>query len=98
MSERLATDKQKAFAKSLRLRLPKDCTLEAARKLIGDRVDANKAKAAKDPLGRYDSHGRLHGPQFTFGTGDMSYEHGRMTYCDDGNGNVWCDGDDDEWA
>jgi hypothetical protein len=39
--------------------------------------------------GNKDFQGRLHGPQPTFGTGEVHYQHGIMTYLDDGNGNVF---------
>lgn len=39
-----------------------------------------------------DFQGRLHGSQPCFGTGGMVYDHGRLVYMDDGNGNEWMEG------
>lgn len=43
----------------------------------------------KREFGNKDNHGRLHGPQPTFGVGETHYRHGHVEYLDDGNGNVY---------
>lgn len=44
-------------------------------------------------FGNHDAHGRLHGVQPQIGTGEIEYQHGTLSYLDDGNGSVW-DADD----
>jgi hypothetical protein len=44
---------------------------------------------------------KLHGAIPTFGTGEVIYNEGRIAFLDDGNGNVYVDGDDflgDGWG
>ncbi len=55
-------------------------------------ITENESRAIGTPVirgGNRDEHGRLHGQQPTFGSGEIQYNHGVMTYLDDGNGNVY---------
>jgi hypothetical protein len=50
----------------------------------------------KREFGNRNLRGDLHGVQPQIGTGEVHYEHGALTYLDDGNGNVY-DADAEDW-